>query len=64
MQLGRDAEAVDALYQAVHLAEYVLVESDMTTRRFFEERSSVLIEHTSPVYRRELVRYSGDCVEP
>jgi hypothetical protein len=40
----------------LHLAEYAAVEREMTVRRFAEDRSSVPLEFTSPVYQREFQR--------
>jgi hypothetical protein len=39
-----------------HLTEYAAAEPEMTVRRFAEERSSVPLEATSAVYRRECER--------
>jgi TolB-like protein/Flp pilus assembly protein TadD len=84
MQIGHDAEAVDALCQAMdsnpgylrgkavlaaaealtgnlddaklYLAEYAMLEPDMTVRRFAAQRSSVPPDAVSPTYRRESER--------
>ncbi|HEY2530848.1 MAG TPA: hypothetical protein VGJ20_23430 [Xanthobacteraceae bacterium] len=84
LQMGHDAEAVDALSRAMdsnpsylrgkawlaaaealegdvdrakqRLAEYAAVEPEMTVRRFAEERSSVPLGVTSPVYQHEFER--------
>jgi tetratricopeptide (TPR) repeat protein len=84
IQLGQDAEAVNALSQAIdsnpgyfpckawlaaaealagnvdrarlRLAEYVAMDPGMTVRRFAEELSSLPLEATSAVYRRESQR--------
>jgi len=40
----------------LHLAEYLMIEPNMTVRRFAEQRSSVPPEAVSPTYRRESER--------
>jgi adenylate cyclase len=59
MQLGHDAEAVNALCQAMDSNPSYLrgvAEPDMTVRRFAEQRSSVPPEAVSPTYLRESER--------
>jgi predicted ATPase/TolB-like protein/tetratricopeptide (TPR) repeat protein len=50
------ALAGDVERARLHLAEYAAVEPEMTVGRFAEERSSVPLEVTSPVYQQEIER--------